>query len=370
MQRDFVPFVGPGGPTHWAPGNISGVGSVGCFDAHTMKAAIYRRYGPPEVVQIAEVEKPVPKAGDVLVRVRASTVCAADWRLRKADPFVVRAVAGLWRPKKTGILGMEFAGTVESVGSNVTRFGAGDQVFGGTLFKFGTHAEYVCLPETGLLAKKPDNMPLEEAAAVFFGGMTVLGFLAKARIHPGQKVLVYGASGSVGVFAVQLAKHFGAHVTAVCSTDNLAWVKSLGADDVVDYTKEDFSRAGRVYDMVFDTVGKSGFWRSLRSLKRGGSYLLVGGFGRKTFVGNVVGGVLGGMWGSVTGAARVVGMPKHAGIESILLLKELIEAGKVKTVIERRYSLGEIAEAHRHAEAGHKKGHVLVMLESSDSGFV
>jgi NADPH:quinone reductase-like Zn-dependent oxidoreductase len=328
-----------------------------------MKAAVITRYGPPDVVQIREVERPTPKDDEVLVRVRASTVCAADWRIRKADPFVVRFFAGFLRPTKIQIGGMELAGTVESVGKAVTRFAAGDEVFGGTLLKLGTHAGYVCVPETQL-ALKPTNLPLEEAAAVFFGGMTVLGYLANAKIQPGDRVLVYGASGSVGVFAVQLAKHFGAHVTAVCSTANLDLVKSIGADEVVDYTKEDFSVAGRVYDMIFDTVGKSGYWRSLRSLKKGGYYILVAGLGLRWFVVSVLASLLGGVWASVTGAGKVVGVPKREGTtERLLLLKELIEAGKLKTVIERRYSLDEIAEAHRHVEAGHKKGHVLILIE-------
>jgi NADPH:quinone reductase-like Zn-dependent oxidoreductase len=327
-----------------------------------MKAAVITRYGPPDVVQIREVDRPTPKDDEVLVRVRATTVSAADWRIRKADPFVVRFFAGLLRPTKIRIGGMELAGTVESVGKAVTRFAAGNEVFGGTLFRLGTHAEYVCVPET-LLAMKPVNLPLEEAAAVFFGGMTVLGFLANAKVKPGDRVLVYGASGSVGVFAVQVAKHFGAHVTAVCSTANLDLVKSLGADQVVDYTKEDFAGAGGAYDMIFDTVGKSGYWRSLRSLKRHGYYILVAGLGMKWFVVSVLGSLLGGMWASVMGAAKVVGTPKRGETtERLLFLKKLIEAGKLKTVIERRYSLDEIAEAHRHAEAGHKKGHVLIVL--------
>jgi len=324
---------------------------------------VFTRYGPPDVVHIKEVAKPVPKDNEVLVRVRATTVAAADWRIRKADPFVVRVLSGLWRPKKIQTVGMEFSGTAESVGKTSTRFRPGEEVFGGTLFKLGCHAEYVCLAEDGMIAPKPVNMTLDEAAAVFFGGITVLGFLAKAPIQKGQKVLVYGASGSVGVFAVQLAKHFGEDVTAVCSTANLQLVKSLGADVVVDYTKEDFARAGRVYDMVFDTVGKSGFWRSMKCLKRGGFYVLVAGIGGKWFIANVLCSLLGGLWGSATGRAKIVGSPKKSGIRNLLLLKELIEAGKVRTVIERRYSLAEIAEAHRHAEGGHKKGHVLVVIE-------
>src|SRR6266568_2655360 len=269
-----------------------------------MKAAFYTRYGPPDVLEIKDVEKPVPKDNEVLVRIHATTVCAADWRLRKADPFFTRFMTGLRAPTKIPILGTEFAGKVESVGKAVTRFEAGDQVFGSTGFKFGAHAEYACLPEDALLAIKPVNMTFEEAAAVLFGGVSALHFLRKAKVKAEQKVLIYGASGSVGVFTVQLAKHFGARVTGVCSTANLELVKSLGADEVVDYTREDFSKAGRIYDIVFDTVGKSGFSRSLKSLKRGGFYVRVGGSGRLS---QILGGILEGMWASITGAAKVIG---------------------------------------------------------------
>ena len=325
-----------------------------------MKAAVFTRYGPPDVLEIKDVEKPVPRENEVLVRVHAATVCAADWRMRKADPFMVRFMNGLWRPRKFNILGAEFAGTVESMGKAVTRFRAGDEVFGSPGFKFGAHAEYICLPEDGLLAMKPVNMTFEEAAAVLFGGFSALHFLKKARIQAGQRVLIYGASGSVGVFAVQLAKHFGASVTGVCSTANLDLVKSLGADEVVDYTREDFSRAGRVYDIVFDTVGKSGFSRSLRSLKRGGPYVVVGGSGQLS---SILALVLRGIWVSVTGTAKVISDVASATAGDLTLLKELIEAGKLRTVIDKRYPLAEIAEAHRHAEAGHKKGHVVVLIE-------
>jgi NADPH:quinone reductase-like Zn-dependent oxidoreductase len=323
-----------------------------------MKAAVYRRYGPPEVVHVEEVEKPSPTDTEVLVRIHATTVAAADWRLRRAKPFLVRIMSGLLRPK-TRILGMEFSGTVESVGKAVTRFRAGDQVFGSTGFKFGAHAEYVCMTESGLLAIKPVNMTLEEAAAVLFGAVSALHFLKQAKIQPGQKVLIYGASGSVGVFAVQLAKHFGAHVTGVCSTANLDLVKSLGADEVVDYTKEDFSKAGRVYDVVCDTVGKSGFSRTLRSLKRGGFYLRVGASGGLL---SILGGMLRGMWISLTGAAKVLGGVARGTADDLAFFKRLIEAGELRTVIDKRYPLSAIAEAHRHAEAGHKKGHVIVLL--------
>ena len=327
-----------------------------------MKAAVYCRYGPPEVVQIKDVEKPLPADNQVLVRIQATTVSAADWRMRRAVPFIVRFMTGLWAPKKIRILGMEFAGTVESVGRTVTRFREGDPVFGSTGFKFGTHAEFVCLPEDGLLAIKPVNMTFEEAAAVLFGGVSALHFLKKANIQEGQKVLIYGASGSVGVFAVQLAKHFGARVTAVCSTANLSLAKSLGADEVVDYTREDFSTARRAYDIVFDTVGKSGFTRSLKSLKRGGFYVRVGGSGRLS---SILGGILQEKWASVMGNAKVIGGVGSGTPGDVSFLKGLIEAGKLRTVIDRRYSLDEIAEAHRYVEAGHKKGHVVVVLEQT-----
>ena len=326
-----------------------------------MKAAVYSRYGPPDVVEIKDVDKPHPQDNEVLVRIHATTVSAADWRMRKADPFLVRFMNGLWAPKKIRILGMELAGEVESGGKAVTRFREGDQVFGSTGFKFGTHAEYACLTEAQL-ATKPANMTLEEAAAVMFGGISALHFLRKAKIQPGQKVLIYGASGSVGVFAVQLAKHFGARVTGVCSTTNLDLVKSLGADEVVDYTREDFSQAGRVYDVVLDTVGKSGYSRSLKSLKRGGFYVRVGGSGRLL---PMLGDILRGMWISATGKAKVIGGVAHSAAGDLPLLKGLIEAGELRTVIDRRYSLDEIVEAHRYAEAGHKKGHVVVLPQQT-----
>jgi NADPH:quinone reductase-like Zn-dependent oxidoreductase len=325
-----------------------------------MKAAVYSRYGPPEVVQVGEVEKPVPKDREILVRVCATTVCAADWRMRKADPFLVRFMIGLWRPHKTRILGMEFAGKVDTVGRAVTGFHEGDEVFGSTGFRFGAHAEYICVPEDGLLAMKPVNLTFPEAAAVLFGGVSALYFLREGQIRAGQKVLVYGASGSVGVFAVQLAKEFGAHVTGVCSTANLDLVRSLGADEVVDYTREDFSKAGRVYDMVFDTVGKSGFSRSLKSLKRGGAYVRVGGSGRLS---SIVGGLIRQQWISLMGSAKVVGGVARATPADQSFLKGLIEAGKLRTVIDKCYSLDQIVEAHRHAEAGHKRGHVVILVE-------
>ena len=324
-----------------------------------MKAAVCNRCGPPDVIHIKDVEKPVPADHEVLVRVHATTICAADYKVR-GFPFVVGWVMGIRNGK---ILGMEFSGTVESVGQAVTRFRAGDQVFGGTGFKLGAHAEYACVLESRL-EMKPVNMTLEEAAAVLFGGLTALCFIRKANIRAGQNVLVYGASGSVGVFAVQLAKHFGARVTGVCSGANLDLVKSLGADHVVDYTKEDFSRGGRVYDVIFDTVGKAGCSRSLKSLKRGGPYIRIALSGGLL---SMVGDTLQEIWISITGAAKVIGGVTRPAPGDLSFLKGLIEAGKLRTVIDRRYSLDEIVEAHRYAEKGHKKGHVVIVLEHLSS---
>jgi NADPH:quinone reductase-like Zn-dependent oxidoreductase len=319
-----------------------------------MKAAVYSK----GLVEIKDVEKPVPQDNEVLVRIHATTICAADYRL-KGFPRVLAWIIGL---RKGKILGMELAGTVESVGQAATRFRAGDQVFGGTGFKLGAHAEYACVPESRL-EMKPANMTLEEAAAVPFGGLTSLYFLRKAKIKAGQKVLVYGASGSCGVFAVQLAKHFGARVTGVCSAANLDLVKSLGAGEVIDYTKEDFSSAGRVYDMVFDTVGKAGFSRGPKALKqRGGPFVVIAMSGG---IGSLPGDILRQMWISITGAAKMVGGVTRPAPGDLAFLKGLIEAGMLRTVIDRRYSLDEIAEAFRYAEAGHKKGHVVILLEQT-----
>jgi len=317
-----------------------------------MRAAVYRRYGPPEVVRIEDVPKPVPKDNEILVRIRATTVSAADWRFRRPNPFLIRVMNGLWRPKKIKILGTEFSGTVESVGNKVTRYAAGDQVFGLPGLAWGAHAEYVCMPESGVLAERPKNLPFEDAAGVLFGGLTALCFL-RGRVQAGSNVLVYGASSSVGTSAVQLAKHFGARVTAVCSTANLELARKLGADEVTDYLREDYAQAGRVYDMFFDAVGKSSVRRSMSTVKRGGY--------------NVQASLapawnLGAMWMSLTGSAKPVSGIIRPTSEDALELKKLIEAGKFRPVIDRRYSLGEIAEAHRYAEAGHKRGNVLVIV--------
>lgn len=315
-----------------------------------MKAA-FCRFGS---VQIIQAVMPTPNDNEVLIRVHATTICAADYRLKNM-PYLIGWIFGV---RKGKVLGIEVAGTVESVGNAVTRFRAGDQVFGSVGFEGAAHAEYACARESSL-EMKPVNMTLEEAAGVPFGGVTALCFLRKAHIQSGQKVLIYGASGSVGVFAVQLAKHFGARVTGVCSTANLDLVKSLGADEVIDYTREDFSSAGQVYDMIFDTVGKSGFSRSLKALKRGGPYVRIAPSGGLP---SIIGDIILGSWISVTGAAKVAGGMTCASPGDLSFLRELVESGELRTVIDRRYPLDEIAEAFRYAEAGHKKGSVIIVL--------
>jgi NADPH:quinone reductase-like Zn-dependent oxidoreductase len=325
-----------------------------------MKAAVCK---PGGAIAIEDVEKPVPTDDEVLVRVHATTVSAADYRLRKL-PYLLGRVFGHWRSNKPTIFGMEFAGTVEAVGRAVTRFRVGDEVFGSTGIALATHAEYVRVSASAL-ETKPANMTLEEAAAVVFGAYTALCFLRRANIQAGQNVLVYGASGSVGVFVVQLAKHFGARVTGVCSTANVHMEKSLGADAVIDYTKEDFSRAGRVYDMVYDTVGKSGFSRTLKALKRGAPYVRVSMSGG---LGSLPVDILKQVWISMTGAAKCIGGVSREAPGDLAFIKRLIEAGELKTVIDRRYPLHEIEAAYRYAERGHKKGHVVIVVNETSRG--
>ncbi len=317
-----------------------------------MKAIVYTEYGPPDVLQLKDVEKPVPKDNEVLIKVYATSVTAGDLKARKADPFFLRFMLGLTRPKRN-ILGYEFAGEIESVGADVRLFKKGDQVFGVSMVG-GTYAEYMCLPEEGVLAIKPSNMTYEEAAAGPSGAIVTLQGLRQADIQSGQKVLIYGASGSLGTFAVQHAKYFGTEVTGVCSTTNLEMVKSLGADKVIDYTKEDFTKNGENYDLIFDTVGKSSFSNCKGSLKQRGVYLSSWPTARLVFQ------VL---RTSMIGSKKAKLMTENPSLKSLIFLRDLIEAGKIKPVIDRRYPLEETAEAHRYVETGRKKGNVVITVQ-------
>ena len=322
-----------------------------------MKASVYTSYGPAEVLQIKEIKKPVPRENEVLIRVCATSVSSGDVRLRKADPFLVRLFYGLSRPTKITTLGNELAGVIEKAGKGVKHFKVGDPVFGGTGFLLGANAEYVCMPENGALAIKPANMTFEEAASIPFGAITALVFLRdKGGIREGQKVLVYGASGSLGVYAVQLAKYFGAQVTGVCSTSNLEMVKSLGADAVIDYTQDDFTVGGKRYDIIFDTVGKSPFSGSLNSLTQHGIYL------RSVHIALIP--LIRGLWVGLTTNKKVIGGTADQKKEHMNLLKELIEDGRLQAVIDRHYPFEHIVDAHRYVDRGHKKGNVVLTMDS------
>ncbi|MFI8709073.1 NAD(P)-dependent alcohol dehydrogenase [Bacillus sp. NPDC077411] len=326
-----------------------------------MKAIVYTKYGPPDVLQLKEIEKPAPRGNEILVKIKTTTVTAGDIRSRSFTvPLSVwlpaRITLGIRQPKKS-ILGMELAGEVESVGKDVKRFKEGDQIFAATQASFGSYAEYICLPEDGPVSIKPSNITYEEAAAIPIGARTALFHLRKANIQSGQKVLVYGASGSVGTYAVQISKYFGAKVTGVCSSTNLELVKSLGADKVIDYTAKDFSRTDETYDIIFEAVNKSSFSDCNKLLKKDGTYI------------NVVEPLpsVRMLWTKLTSSKKLIlsqNSPETS--EALNFLKELVETGKIKAVIDRYYAFEEIVEAHKYVEKGHKKGNVVINVEHNN----
>jgi NADPH:quinone reductase-like Zn-dependent oxidoreductase len=322
-----------------------------------MKAIVATAYGAPDVLQLKELATPRPKDHEILVKVHATTVNAGDSRMRsfRVPPLFwlpARIALGFSKPKHP-IFGMELAGDVAAVGSQVRRFKVGDQVFASTFeAQFGAHAEYKCLPEDGAVVLKPQALSYEEAATLALSAHTALFFLKAANIQPGQKILINGASGSVGTFAVQLAKYFGADVTGVCSTGNIALVQALGADRVIDYTREDFTRTGETYDIIFDAVGTTTFAQCQGALKRNGYYLHT----------LMVGAALRGWWSALTSDKHIIGGTAVPQTEALLLLKELSEAGRLKPVIDRCYPLEQMAEAHRYVDGGHKKGNVVIRV--------
>ena len=322
-----------------------------------MKAIVYERYGPPDVLELKEVEKPTPKDNEVLIKTHATTVSSGDCRVRSLNVpagfgLIMRLVFGVSRPKQP-ILGTELAGVVVSVGKDVRKFKVGDQVFAFSDAAMGCHAEYKCMPEDGAMALQPVNLTYEEAAALSFGGTTALDFFRRGKLQNGEKVLVNGASGGVGTAAVQLAKHFGADVTGVCSTANVELVRSLGASHVIDYTKEDFTQNGETYDVIVDTVGTAPFSRSKASLKERGRLLMVlGGLPDMLLI----------PWVSMTSSKKVIAGPAAGRAEDLRFLAGLAEAGEFKPVIDRRYPLEQIAEAHRYVDTGRKKGNVVITL--------
>ena len=331
-----------------------------------MKAIVYTEYGSPDVLQLKEVEKPTPKDDEILIRIYATSVNFGDIAARNFGnispgkffmplPFwlIGKISFGIRKPKNT-ILGNELAGEIEAVGKGVKSFKPGDQVFGYPFNNMRAYAEYRCMPEDGLVGMKPVNMTYEEAAVVPYGALMGLDLLRKINIQSGQKVLINGASGGIGSAVVQLAKHYGADVTGVCGTPRLEFVKSLGADEVIDYTKEDFTQNGETYDLILDVLGKSSFSRCKDSLKPNGTYVLTS-FKMRDVVDM--------LWTSVAGSKKVKCAILVAKPEDLISIKELVEAGKIKSVIDRRYPLEQTAEAHRYVESGEKKGNVVITVE-------
>jgi NADPH:quinone reductase-like Zn-dependent oxidoreductase len=323
-----------------------------------MKAVIYEKYGAPDVLQLRDVEKPVPRRNEVLIRIRATTVTSADWRVRSLNlpagfGLIARVFFGVTRPRQP-ILGSELAGEIESAGSDVTKFKPGDRVFAFSGARMGCHAEYKCMPEDGPVALTPPDLSDDEAAALSFGGTTALDFLRRGKLQPGERVLVNGASGAVGTAVVQLARHFGAEVTGVCSAANVELVRSLGASHAIDYTAEDFTKNGETYDVIVDTAGTAPYSRSKGSLKERGRLLMVlGGLPDMLMI----------PWVSMTSAKKVIAGPAAERAEDLRLLAELAAAGHFRPVVDRRYPFEQIAEAHRYVDTGRKKGNVVITLD-------
>ncbi len=325
-----------------------------------MKAILHTKFGPPDELQLGEVEKPIPKDNEVLIKIHAATVTTSDCNIRNSTFTPAWAILpmrlfalGVFKPRNK-MLGTDLAGEIEAVGKDVKRFREGDEVFGTSEPAFGSLAEYICVPEDGVLDVKPANVTFEEAAAVPNGAFTALTFIRNlANIQSGQKVLINGASGMIGTFAVQLARYYGADTTGVCSTPNLDMVKSLGADQVIDYTKEDFTQNGETYDVIFDVASKSSFSRCKSSLKQGGLYLAT--------VPSIAT-MLQMMWTSGVGSKKVKSGGAEVSVNNIVFLKELIEAGKIKPVIDRCYPLEQTTEAFRYVEKGHKQGNVVITV--------
>lgn len=322
-----------------------------------MKAVLCAKYGPPDVLQLKEVEITAPKENEVLVRVHAATVLTGDCEIRRFKMpiwlWVLARIGFGFRGPRKKILGQELAGEIESVGKAVKMFKKGDQVFAATGFRLGAYAEFNCLPEKGLIATKPANMTYEEAAAVPVGGLHALHFLRKANIQRGQKVLINGAGGSIGTVAVQIAKSLGAEVTGVDSTKKLETLRSIGADKVIDYSKVDFTKSGETYDVIFDVIGKSSFSDCIKVLKEKGFYLL-GNPGVSQQVRR--------LWTSMISSKKVIAGTVSYRTEDLVFLKNLIEAGKIRSVIDRSYSLEQIADAHRYVETGQKTGNVVIIV--------
>jgi NADPH:quinone reductase-like Zn-dependent oxidoreductase len=328
-------------------------------EGRLMKAVVYDRYGPPDVQRLADVERPVPKEDEVLVKIHATTVTRADCAVREANrrnglaaALYSRVISGLLRPRQR-ILGSELAGEVEAVGAEVLEFAIGDHVFGVSAWNFGAHAEFICMRESAPLAHKPASMSFEEAAAVCDGAILALMCLRRANLRKGRRILIYGASGAIGTAGVQLAKYFEADVTAVCSTKNLQTVRSLGADRVIDYTQEDFTKNGQTYDAIFDAVGKLSFGRCRGSLSRGGIYLATDGFQNLILE----------LWTKLFGDKKVIfPIPPRYTKKDVLFLKELIEAGRYRSVIDRCYPLEDVVKATRYVETEHKTGNVVLTI--------